>query len=110
MSIPQENQCYWVHPVERGLDHNIGDPADDVLDHRDKEADTNDTFAPSDYAGLTLSFPFFRNFFLLKGNLFLSGSRVAEVGSFSARAKMPTTIFVRRIYLLFSRQMRCFCT
>ena len=48
MSIPQENQCYWVHPVERGLDHDIGDPADDVLDHRDKEADPNDTFAPSD--------------------------------------------------------------
>ena len=59
MSLPQENQCYWVHPVERGLDHDIGDSADDVLDHRDKEADPNDTFAPSDYAGLTLTFPFF---------------------------------------------------
>ena len=64
MQIPQENQCYWVHPVERGLDHDIGDPADDVLDHRDKEADPNDTFAPSDYAGLTLTFPFLGNFFL----------------------------------------------
>ena len=34
--------------MERGLDHDIGDPADDVLDHRDKEADPDDTFAPSD--------------------------------------------------------------
>ena len=48
LSIPQENQCYWVHPVERGLDHDIGDPADDVLDHGNEEADPNDTFAPSD--------------------------------------------------------------
>ena len=35
--------------MERGLDHDIGDPADDVLNHGDKEADPNDTFAPSDY-------------------------------------------------------------
>ena len=33
--------------MERGLDHDIGDPADDVLDHGDEEADPNDTFAPS---------------------------------------------------------------
>ena len=34
--------------------------------------------------------------------------RVAEVGNFSANAKMAIQIFVRRV-LLFSQQMRRFC-
>ena len=41
----------------------------------------------------------------------MTQSRVAEVGSPSVWAKMPTKIFVRRndAHLLFSRQMRRFC-